>query len=145
MENLSEPYIRKVNFYETDKMGIAHHSNYVRWFEEARLDFMDKNNLNYRHLEDLGIIIPVHSFSCQHKKPIRFDDRIAVSVKPKNFNGVRMAFEYEVRFCSDDTISAIGETTHFFVNSNNNLNEHIKPMNLKKKFPEVFEKLKVLF
>ena len=37
-----DDYIRRVNYYETDKMGITHHSNYVRWMEEARIDFLEK-------------------------------------------------------------------------------------------------------
>ena len=36
-----EPYVHKVQYYETDKMGIVHHSNYIRWMEEARIDFLD--------------------------------------------------------------------------------------------------------
>ena len=37
-----KPYIRKVQYYETDMMGIAHHANYIHWMEEARIDFMDQ-------------------------------------------------------------------------------------------------------
>lgn len=139
MENLSEPYVRHVNYYETDKMGIVHHSNYIRWFEEARIDFMDKAGLNYKQLEDSGIIIPVLKFSCEHKKPIRFDDNMVINVKPKSFNGVRMTFEYEIKYCNDNTVRAIGETTHFFADDN------MEPMNLKKRFPEIYEKLVMLF
>ena len=36
------PYTRKVAYYETDQMGIVHHSNYIRWFEEARIDFLSQ-------------------------------------------------------------------------------------------------------
>ena len=35
-------YIRKVQYHETDKMGIAHHSNYIKWMEEARIDFLEQ-------------------------------------------------------------------------------------------------------
>lgn len=38
-----EPYLHKVQYYETDKMGIVHHSNYIRWMEEARVDFWRKS------------------------------------------------------------------------------------------------------
>ena len=33
-------YTHRVQYYETDQMGIVHHSNYIRWFEEARIDWM---------------------------------------------------------------------------------------------------------
>ena len=57
-------YIHKVNYYETDKMGIVHHSNYIRWMEEARIDFLDQVGLGYRKLEDNGIISPVIGLEC---------------------------------------------------------------------------------
>ena len=37
-----EPYVRPVQYYETDMMGVAHHANYLHWMEEARIDFMDR-------------------------------------------------------------------------------------------------------
>ena len=39
------PYSRRVYYYETDKMGIVHHSNYIRWFEEARVDLIEQAGL----------------------------------------------------------------------------------------------------
>ena len=40
-------YQHKVQYYETDKMGITHHSNYIRWMEEARIDFLEQLGWNY--------------------------------------------------------------------------------------------------
>ena len=59
------PYQRRVNYYETDQMSIVHHSNYIRWFEEARLDLLDQAGLNYRKMEATGIIVPVVDVSCR--------------------------------------------------------------------------------
>lgn len=42
-----KPYQHKVQYYETDQMGIVHHSNYIRWFEEARTDYMEKMGMGY--------------------------------------------------------------------------------------------------
>ena len=47
-------YIHKVNYYETDKMGITHHSNYIRWMEEARIDFLEQIGFSYDKLEKEG-------------------------------------------------------------------------------------------
>ena len=52
-------YIRKVQYYETDRMGIVHHSNYIRWFEEARIFYMEKMGYSYSEMEKTGIMIPV--------------------------------------------------------------------------------------
>lgn len=52
-------YKHFVQYYETDQMGITHHSNYIRWMEEARIDFLKQIGWNYKKLESLGIISPV--------------------------------------------------------------------------------------
>ena len=57
MEGRYTEYERRINYYETDKMGIVHHSNYIRFFEEARLDMMKKVGLDYFTMEEAGIII----------------------------------------------------------------------------------------
>ena len=46
-----EKYIHKVQYYETDKMGITHHSNYIRWMEEARINYLEQNGWPYDKLE----------------------------------------------------------------------------------------------
>ena len=48
----------KVQYYETDIMQIVHHSNYIRWFEEARIYLMDEIGFSYFQMEDEGIIVP---------------------------------------------------------------------------------------
>ena len=50
------PHRHLVQYYETDQMGIIHHSNYIRWFEEARIDFMNQIGLTYKTMEEKGII-----------------------------------------------------------------------------------------
>ena len=57
-------YERKANYYETDMMGVVHHSNYLRYFEEARIAFMDSLGIPYKELEENGIMSPVLSVQC---------------------------------------------------------------------------------
>ena len=71
-----KPYIHKVQYYETDKMGITHHSNYIRWMEEARIDFMEQMGWGYDKMENRGIISPVMGIQCDYKKTTTFNDRI---------------------------------------------------------------------
>ena len=54
------PYVHKVAYYETDRMGIVHHSNYIRIMEEARLDFLSQIGFGYDEMEKQGIISPRH-------------------------------------------------------------------------------------
>ena len=71
-------YTHKVQYYETDKMGITHHSNYIRWMEEARIDFLEKSGFSYDKLEKDGIISPVVSVECSYKKTTTFSDEISI-------------------------------------------------------------------
>ena len=53
-------YIHKVQYYETDKMSIVHHSNYIRWFEEARIDWLEKAGCDMKTIEAAGVLIPLN-------------------------------------------------------------------------------------
>lgn len=61
------PYDHKVQYYETDGMGIVHHSNYIRWFEEARVDLLEQLGFGYDRIEEAGYSGPVLEVSCQYK------------------------------------------------------------------------------
>ena len=61
------PYDHKVQYYETDGMGIVHHSNYIRWFEEARVDLLEQLGFGYDRIEEAGYSGPVLEVSCSTK------------------------------------------------------------------------------
>lgn len=81
---------RKINYYETDRMGVVHHSNYIRYLEEARCFWMEKINLPFSLLEENGITIPVLGVNCTYKYHVTFDDIILINVFMKEYSGVRM-------------------------------------------------------
>ena len=60
-----EAYRHTVKYYETDRMGFTHHSNYLRWMEEARIDCMDSLGWPYARFEKAGIISPVTAIECR--------------------------------------------------------------------------------
>lgn len=131
-----QPYVRRANYYETDQMGIVHHTNYIRYFEEARLDFMRQIGCSCKDLEKQGIIIPVVDAYARYIKSVEFDDEIKVLITFKKFNGVRMEFSYEIRFSETDELAVTGNTSHCFTNT-----EH-KPIRIRNTFPEIYEKMK---
>ena len=131
-----EKYIHKVNYYETDKMGITHHSNYIRWMEEARINFLDQMGFGYKKLEEDGIISPVISVECEYKYPTTFDDKIEIEVNVEEFKGVKLILKYIMTNIETKEIVLIGKTKHCFVDKDN------RPIVLKKIFPEFDQKLK---
>ena len=90
-----KPYQHLAKYYETDQMGIIHHSNYIRWFEEARIDFMNQIGLTYKTMEKEGIISPVLEVSCKYLQMMYFDDIATIKVKIDEYSSVRFACSYE--------------------------------------------------
>ena len=89
-------YIRKAFYHETDQMGIIHHANYLKWMEEARVDFMDKMGFSYFKMEELGVMSPVLGINVEYKSSVKFDDIININVYIIEYNGVRMTIGYEI-------------------------------------------------
>lgn len=131
-------YIHKVQYYETDKMGITHHSNYIRWMEEARVDFLDRIGYGYARLERDGILSPVIGVECQYKHPTTFDDRVEITVGVQQFKGIRLTIGYTMTNAATGETVLTGKTTHCFTDRTG------KPVILKKQFPEFDAKLKSL-
>ena len=92
-------YDRSINYYETDQMGIVHHSNYIRYFEEARLDMMEQVGLSYTAMEEHGLIIPVLSVACEYIKPVLFGEKVQIHTRLVKFDGSKcsLSMKYIVR------------------------------------------------
>ena len=85
------PYSRRVYYYETDKMGIVHHSNYIRWFEEARVDLIEQAGLPFETVEAQGLMTPVLSAESTYKLPFKFGDVFIVKAYIPDFGGARFS------------------------------------------------------
>ena len=132
-----EKYVHKVKYYETDKMGITHHSNYIRWMEEARVDFFDKIGLSYKYLESVGVFSPVVSVECDFVSPTTFEDEVEIEVKVEEFKGVKLILSYNMKKSSGETV-ATSKSSHCFVDKDGKL------VILKRSFPELDAKLKAI-
>lgn len=130
-----KPYERGVHYYETDQMAIVHHSNYIRWFEEARSDFLEQIGLPYDKIEEEGILIPVLKAACEYKRAIRFGDVVHIILKVTFFNGIRFKVSYQVVGKETGVLHATGETEHGFVDKN------MVPVRMKKEYPKMYEML----
>ena len=129
-----ETYVRVINYYETDQMHVVHHSNYARYLEEARLHMMDQLDLSYDELERMGIIIPVMELHDYYIKSITYGDIIEIRPLIIRLSPVRFSLKYDIFRSGTDELLHHAETTHAFLDSD------FKPMNLKKKYPEVYQK-----
>ena len=125
-------YIHIVQYYETDKMGITHHSNYIRWMEEARVDFLNQIGWPFDKLEALGIVSPVLNVSCDYKLSTVFYEKIAIAVVVKEFKGVKLFLSYTMEN-EEGKVVCTGTTSHAFLNNQG------RPIRMKQDYPEFYQ------
>lgn len=125
----------RVRYQETDQMGVVYHANYFVWFEVGRTSLIRERGLSYRELEAKGIILPVIEANCQYKSPARYEDLVRIETEIAELSPAKIRFDYRVTRESDDELLALGFTTHMWVN------DKMKPLNLKRKWPDVYELL----
>lgn len=133
-----ERYRHKVFYYETDRMGVTHHSNYIRWMEEARIDYLDKIGFNYAALEERGISSPILEVECKYKRSTTFDEEVEVRTWLKEYRGVKIVLGYRIVRIADGAVAAEGSSKNCFLNADR------KPVLLRDAYPEFDEKLKEL-
>lgn len=132
-------YNREINYYETDKMGIVHHSNYIRFLEEARCKWLKEMGIPMEKLEELGYTIPTLEVNCQYKNHVTSGDLISIRPIITEYNGVRMTVSYEVKENKTGKEVIKAWTKHCFTN------KELRPINMKKNNIEIhniFENLK---
>ncbi len=127
-------YTHIVQYYETDKMGITHHSNYIRWMEEARVAYLAELGWPYAKLEEMGIISPVIGLECEYKKATTFSDTVIIRVSVESFKGVKLHLSYEMRN-KDNEMVCLAKSSHAF------LNPEGRPIILKQEYPQLFNTL----
>lgn len=124
-----------VRYAETDQMGIAHHSIYPVWYEVARTDYIKKIGMTYSEMEKMGILLPLVNLSCKYINAAYYEDELIIEAKVKTLTPVKIEFEYMVFKKGQEKAINIGSTLHAWVDAN------LKPFNLKKHFPKLYEAL----
>lgn len=127
-------YKHTVAYYETDKMGITHHSNYIRWMEEARIDFLKQIGWPFEKLEECGIISPVVSVNCKYIVSTTFADEVFITVTIQEFKGVKLILHYEMTNSEGKKVCE-GDSTHCFVGKDG------LPIRVSKEYPEFYNAL----
>lgn len=122
-------YIYKVHYYETDKMGIAHHSNYIRWMEEARMDYLNSLGYGMRRLEADGITSPVVAVECHYKRPTTDEDAIKIEVSLEKYTGVKLEIAYVMTNLATGLVVSTARSSHCFIDADG------RPIAVKKHFP----------
>ncbi len=101
----------RVRYGETDQMGVVYHGSYVPYFEIGRVEWLRDKGVSYKKLEESGIALPIVSMHLNFKKPARYDDLLIVTTKLRNYNGVKIEFDCEIRNENEELLT----TAHFIL------------------------------
>ncbi len=123
---MSYKYTRKINYYETDMMGIVHHSNYIRFLEEARCAWIEELGIPMSFIESRGYTIPTLEVNCKYKRPVTCGDTIEIVIKVTEYNSVRMTVSYEVKNIANGETVVEASTKHCFTS------RELRPVNIAK-------------
>jgi len=126
-------YKHTIQYYETDKMGITHHSNYIRFMEEARIHFLKEAGWPYDKLEEEGVISPVVGVTCDYKKTTTFPDELEIAVAVLEVSPVKFKLSYTMTV--DEKIVCTATSTHCL------LSKEGRPISILKQYPAFYEML----
>ena len=131
-------YRHFVQYYETDKMGVTHHSNYIRFMEEARLEFFENLGFDYLEFEKMGVISPVIGLNnIKYRKPSTVGDTLDIEVNVKSYNSIVLTMHYSMK--KGGVLVFEGDSDHCFLSKEGKM----LPLG-EKTFPELHHKLKEL-
>jgi|TARA_B100000767_G_C19778515_1_gene544385 acyl-CoA thioester hydrolase len=105
-----------VRYGETDQMGVVHHSNYLRYFEVARLEWLSALGVSYTSMEKEGLTMPVIDVKVTYKTPALFDDSLTIYIFLSELPRVKIIFSYKIKNQKDEIVCN-GETTLAFLNA----------------------------
>lgn len=125
----------RVEYHHTDQMGVVHHSNYVKFFEAARTEWLRAIGLTYAEMERRGVMMPIVEVNVKYKHPALYDELITVRAIVDEMPMARMVFRYEITG-EDGREVATGSTTLGFIDR-----ETRRPQRAPKWLMEVLENI----
>lgn len=106
----------KVRFYETDMMGVVHHTNHIRWFEMGRVEYLRQAGVDLNELMAEDILFPIKKVSCEYIESVTFDDELILETTMPSVSRAQMTFNYILRRKRDGALIAKGSTQNVFIN-----------------------------
>jgi acyl-CoA thioester hydrolase len=106
---VSETLVR-VNYSETDQMGVVYHARYLVWLDIARTEHLRQSGMSYRDLEATGLRLAVSEVSIRYRQPARYDDRVRIRCWVREAASRRVDFGYAIEHADDRRLLATAST-----------------------------------
>jgi acyl-CoA thioester hydrolase len=100
----------RVNYSETDQMGVAYHARYVVWLDMARTEHLRRTGTSYRDLEERGLLLAVAELRLRFRAPARYDDLVRIQCWVRELASRRITFGYAVEREGSGELLATAET-----------------------------------
>jgi acyl-CoA thioester hydrolase len=107
---VSETLVR-VNYSETDQMGVVYHARYLVWLDVARTEHLRRSGMSYRELEAAGLRLAVSELAVRYRQPARYDDPIRIRCWVRDVASRRVDFGYAVQHAEDGRLLATASTS----------------------------------
>ena len=104
----------RVKFFDTDTMGVVHHSNYIRMFETGRVEFLRALGISLNEMMSDGILFPIVEVNAKFHAPAQFDDVLEIKTIAEALTRAKMQFRYEIRRRGEEKILVEGNSTNVF-------------------------------
>lgn len=146
----------KVRYGETDMMGVVYHANYLLYFEDARIDFLDALGFSYaERIEGAGYMSPIHDVEIHYRAPLRYGEPGIVRTSVAKNLPMRTVYRQQV-YRAEDVVE--GESADAAVRPEPQLREGatplvdalvtvcvverdtFKPVSLRRTFPDLYAK-----
>lgn len=124
----------RVIYADTDAMGIVYHTNYIKWFEVGRNEFLRALGYTYAKMEEEGIWLPVASVTCDYKSPGHYDDVLLIKTWVQELGAATIVMAYEIFNKATGDLLVTGTTKHGVTSP------ELKPVRLKKLNPDLYQK-----
>ena len=105
----------RVIYGDTDAMGVVYYSNYLKWFEIGRTEWLRRIGVSYREIEEMGIYAPASKVFCHYLKPARYDDLILIRTTLGYCKKASIKFDYGIHLKGSEETLARGYSIHAFV------------------------------
>ena len=105
-----------VRYYETDQMGIVHHSNYIRYFECGRMAMLEEVGLPMHKIEEAGVMMPITAVDCKYRIPAKLGDKLRIVTMINEMPRARLTVHTEI-YNQEDQLLSSGSVTMGFIDS----------------------------
>ena len=118
----------RVNYSETDQMGVVYHARHVVWLDIARTEHLRQAGYSYRELEEQGVRLVVTDLKVRYRQAIRFDDLVRIRCRVREAASRRVVFVYQLEAADSGALLADAETTLLCLDHNHRLSRLPAPV-----------------